>query len=464
MFTGRAVAMALGAALSGAPSSGLRLPDAKPQATHTATQADVDALRAKLVAVESGFEGMGAMARPDVGPFVKELEDAMAATDYVPGSGLPDAFARLEAVSVQVPKYMALMLSAPAALSTTVAPPIVPTTTRIAIPKPKVPVEAPSADEVDALRQQLASVEADALAPTTADVELLRSQLEAFERGLAGVLHSNLGALSKAQAEPELKAFHDELVKVLAKTRPMSPADAAKRLRIAQDDATRMTAKLTARQEALMNEAEAQEESLLLGELMTLQKAPMADQRSVCEHASFADLPICKALLAVQNDTVPLYVQAEDFLHGVVPEATLDTVVSNTTRTAKEYFDHVSLKKTMTASMEQRLISMDKEFATRAKVHERRSEQLEDALKRSTASSQVVMQGMVTRERESYASWTKAQSSDIATLRSALAALKHDDAEAAVRCLTKLKTPMRDFQDAFKVFALAKDRADARQK
>lgn len=429
---------------------GLRVPDAKPQAT---MQADIDSLRAKLVAAESGLEGMDAKAHPDVAPFMKELEAVLSETDYV--SDFPAAMAKLESVRARVPQYMALALGPPLVVTTTPAPTVT-TTTQIVIPRPKVKVEAPSAQDLKVLRDELTST-TSVLDPTASDVAILRAKLEAFALGLDGVLSSRLGALSKAQEEPELKTFDTELHKILTKTKSMPPADALNRLEIAEVDATRVTTKMAARQEALMKEAEAQEESLLLGELMALQKAPMAEQLAVCASGradSFAELPVCKALLDVHDDRSPLYKQATDFLNGAVPDVTTHSAVGSTPREPTKYLDRASLKEAVTASIEQRLAAMESDLAAKSKVHDRRSEQLADALKRSAAmQGKVVMQGMVTREKEGYASWTKDQSSDIAALRSTLAAMKHGDFQAAVRSAAKLVTPMSDVQDALKSLA-----------
>merc|ERR1719274_56407 len=84
-------------------------------------------------------------------------------------------------------------------------------------------------------------------------------------------------------------------------------------LRNARAGVASLTKDLVSQQAALMNEDQAQKESLLLGVLMTRTKQSIDKQLEVLSSDDFKDLPVAKALLANHTKTA-LYAQVATVL------------------------------------------------------------------------------------------------------------------------------------------------------
>merc|ERR1712232_720387 len=100
-------------------------------------------------------------------------------------------------------------------------------------------------------------------------------------------------------------------------------------LRKVQADKDRLFEELNKRQTALISENEDQENSLLLGVLMTRQHDPVEKQLEVIKKPDFAKLPVAKALLAKKDMKTPLFQQAAAYFdahaHGQIqPSAIMD--------------------------------------------------------------------------------------------------------------------------------------------
>jgi len=127
--------------------------------------------------------------------------------------------------------------------------------------------------------------------PTEADVEKLHARLESLAGKLNAMVKDKNGPLMKAKIGPEMEMFVKELNSVLSETKSIKdPAVAFQKLEDARASMGALTSELTNRQEDLMKEGEAQQESLLLGVLMTKQKEPFAKQLEVLHSDDFKNL------------------------------------------------------------------------------------------------------------------------------------------------------------------------------
>merc|ERR1719414_1684675 len=113
---------------------------------------------------------------------------------------------------------------------------------------------------------------------------------------------------------PELRTFVTELHSVLQETKGMKNEAALKKLQAARAGVAQLTRDLTKRQVDIMKDEESQKDSLLLGVLMTRQKEPMAEQWKILKKEDFAMLPVSQALLAMHNESAPLFAQAAAYL------------------------------------------------------------------------------------------------------------------------------------------------------
>merc|ERR1719311_1521693 len=132
------------------------------------------------------------------------------------------------------------------------------------------------------------------------------------------------GALAKTEVGTDLRKFYDEMQVILNETAGKKDANSFDELQKAQTHVHSLVKELTARQTTLNNENEDQQNSLLLGVLMTRQKEPVNKQLEVLENPDFAKLPVSKALLAKKDMKTPLFQQAAQFIdaHGHAPAHT----------------------------------------------------------------------------------------------------------------------------------------------
>jgi len=320
--------------------------------------------------------------------------------------------------------------------------------------KPEVKVVAALAPKAPAAKANVTTAK-PAVAATQKDVDVLRTRLETVTKGLQSMLSAKGSPIGEGKIGPELKQFAKELADTLESTKAIKdPAVAMKKLLDAKASMAGLTSELTGRQVALMNEEEAQQESLLLGVLMTHQKDSLDRQLEILKSGDFADLDVSKALLAKHDAKTPLFAQAAEFLDAHKGKGTGKVAMS-----AAEDRAHAQDKvKALAASFEQRVVSLKKTHDEKTKAHVKRVAKLTDAIKKSAKDSrdQHVMQIMLKREERNFKKWAVVQEHDIQSMEEAVKAIENHDVkglEKARAALTESIKSMQSKNSGFLVLA-----------
>jgi len=272
--------------------------------------------------------------------------------------------------------------------------------------------------------------------PTEADVEKLHEKLEKLAGSLDTMVKDKNGPLMKAKIGPEMEMFVKELHSVLTETKSIKdPVVAFQKLENARASMGALTSELTHRQEDLMKEGAAQEESLLLGVLMTKQKEPLATQLEVLHSDDFKNLDVSKFLMK-SNSTAALYVQAATYMDTHQSKATKQMVMDEASLHAKAQ----ARADALAASFEKRVESLEKVHSAKEKQHKTKMKELEEGIKKSGKKSQHVMEALKKREERNYKKWDVMQEHDINSMKAAVKAIKTNDLKA----LEKAKGALED--------------------
>jgi len=272
--------------------------------------------------------------------------------------------------------------------------------------------------------------------PTEADVEKLHERLEGLAAKLNSMVKDKNGPLMKAKIGPEMEMFVKELNSVLSETKSIKdPVVAYQKLEDARASMGALTSELTHRQEDLMKEGEAQQESLLLGVLMTKTKEPFAKQLEVLHSDDFKNLDVSKFLMK-SNSTAPLYVQAATYMDTHQSKATAKMVMDEASLHAKAQ----ERADALAASFEKRVESLEKVHAAKEKQHKTKMKELEEGIKKAGKKSKKVMESLKKREERTYKKWDVMQKHDIESMKAAVTAIKTNDLKA----LEKAKGALED--------------------
>lgn len=278
--------------------------------------------------------------------------------------------------------------------------------------------------------------------PTQAEVEKLHKSLENVAHKLNGMLEAKDGSLSHAQVGPALKLFAKELNSVLnaTATGKLAPAVAMPKLQAAQHGLAGLMGDLTSRQETLMKEDNEQRESLLLGVLMTHQKAPMAEQIAILKDSDFSKLEVAQALLAKHDEKQALYVQAATYLDKHPKRAPAPVAQLSNHSGAQSPLHEVQ------SMLEKRLTSLEHEFEIREKLHKSRTESLAAQLKNATKKEKHVVEVLSKREARNFKKWAAMRQHDITAMKAAVEGVKKGDMKAVQRAREALLNSLKALQ------------------
>jgi hypothetical protein len=280
--------------------------------------------------------------------------------------------------------------------------------------------------------------------PTQHDVDNLRSHLEKMSETL-GAMAPKLGA---SKLGPEMQLFVSELRKVLKEVATeKNPAVAMKKLNDARAGLTGLTTELTARQEELMKDSEAQKDSLLVGVLMTKQKEPMEAQFDILKSADFMNLPASKELLAKHNTTIPLYVQVANYLDAHKGKEATGKIMDDASALSKS--------DSLAASFQKRVESMQQAHDAAVKRHNIDVEFLKKGMKADPKEAKA-MKALLKREERKFKKLNATQMHDIASMKDAVAAIQHHDMKALLKAKAAMEESVKSLQSKnnhFLVFA-----------
>jgi len=321
--------------------------------------------------------------------------------------------------------FFALALGADAYALRTVNPKVVAAKPAVAAVAPKAPVAKAAA--------------------TQKDVDALRVRLETVTKTLTAMLSAKGSAIGEGKLGPELKEFAHELADTLEKTKAVKdPEVAMKKLMDAKASMAGLTNELTGRQVTLMKEEETQQESLLLGVLMTRQKDSFDKQLAILTDGDFAGLAVSKALVAKHDAKTALYVQVAEYLDAHKGQGAGKVAMSAAEDRAKAQ-DKV---KALATSFEQRVISLKRTHDEKTKAHEKRVASLQAALKKAKKDSrdQHVMQIMLKREERNFKKWAVVQEHDISSMEEAVTAIKNHDVKGLDKAREALSESIKSMQ------------------
>jgi hypothetical protein len=274
---------------------------------------------------------------------------------------------------------------------------------------------------------------------TPAEVAALHKQLETISSKLSMMLNAKDGSLAHAKVGPSMQVFLKELQTVLSSTadKKLAPALAMEKLMAAKEGLASLMGDLTARQESIMKEDNAQRESLLLGVLMTNQKESMAKQIEILQDSDFAELEVAKALLKEHNATTPLYVQAATYLdkHPKRKAAPMTISEKSANPLAK-----------IQSMLEKRLASLVHEYDVREKFHQKKVADFAAQLKTADTKEKHTVHILAKREERNFKKWSAMRKHDIDAMKGAVEGVKKGDMKAVQRARTALENSMKALQ------------------
>merc|ERR1719362_2262383 len=185
-----------------------------------------------------------------------------------------------------------------------------------------------------------------------------------------------------------------------------------------------LTSDLTARQESLMKQEESQKVTLLLGVLMTHQKDPVDQQFAILRNSDFSDLAVSKQLLAKHDDKVPLYVQVAGYLDKQGRNGT--QVLAGV---AAHHKADVAKADALAASLEQRVVSLQRTHDAAAKRYQEKIEFLKKRAGKTPKSAKSI-KAIIKREERNFNKMSAMQKHDVAAMQEAVKAIKNHDVKA----------------------------------
>jgi len=273
-------------------------------------------------------------------------------------------------------------------------------------------------------------------AATEAEVAALRAKLEKVAAGLTTMLDPK-GPLAHSKVAATMRTFSVELNKVLQETKDVSePRKALQRLQQAQQSVQVLVRDITKQQVQLMKQGDQQEESLLLGVLLTRQHEAMAKQMEVLKSEEFRHLPVVVAVLAANNTATPLYQQVGAYLDAHSSGAS--AVVPKPSKVAGK--PDVS---GIVTALEARLTKLEAAESRRDVLHRDQMKKMEEAAieqdkkKASTLAHRIRL--LKRSEDRKFAKEAALGRKDVMSLKEAVTAIKTGDVKALQKAQSALQ-------------------------
>lgn len=298
------------------------------------------------------------------------------------------------------------------------------------------------------LRTREAAAPANASAKLTvpkdakADVAALRSKLQQISAGLSSMLDPK-GSIASTKVGASLKEFTAELATTLKETENATDAPKAlKRLQDAQGGVKALMKDLTVQQMTLMKENDEQQESLLLGVLMTRQKEAMDKQMEVLNSTEFKHLPVVVAVLAAKDSKTPLFQQVATYLdkHSSGKSSIEKAKALKVDRNGKR--DVSSIVK----SLESRIQHLEDADKHRAERHTIETKKMEEKLKTEKPEIAHRLKLVLKKSERQFKKDSLLAKSDIESLKSAVAAIQKGDMKALKKAQDALQEHLKEMQ------------------
>jgi len=275
---------------------------------------------------------------------------------------------------------------------------------------------------------------------TKSDVAKLHSHLTTLEASLEEMVAAKHGALAHSAVGPAMEMFLKALHSTLQETKDCKdPVEDMRKLEDAKAGLGELTNSLAKQQSNLMLESQAQGASVLLGELMSRQSAPMDAQLNVLNSSSFANLEVSRALLAKHDMHTALYTQAAQYLdkHGgqkIVNLASKDNA-------AREQRIN-----SMVSTLEKRLKSLERTQQVGERAQKKKIAALDAEMKQTSKGEAHRMQLIKKRSERNFKKADAMRRNDIESMKVAMAAMKNGDMTALARAQAALASSVKAMQ------------------
>jgi len=343
------------------------------------------------------------------------------------------------------------LLAAPAAgvALRTVSAPVAAKATNVT----KAPAPAAHVAPANATKAPVPAAQA-APADERQEAERLRTKLESVASALSAMLGPS-GSLSHMEAGASVAAFVARLRAVVNETRgTKDPKAALGKLLEAQAGLRSLRANMTAQQEHLAEAGQAEDQSLLLGVLMTRQSEPMEKQLEVLRSAAFRKLPVVASVLAANDTKTPLFQQVAAWLDGrggkaAAPAAPAGAAPVQMPKKLKVGKDGKPDVGPVVGALQEQLRRLEQGQRRRASIHATIAKKLAAAVqlekkKSPKAAKQVRL--MLRAENRRYEKQMAETRSDLSSLRAAIEAVKKGDVHALMRTRDALAASMKAMQ------------------
>jgi hypothetical protein len=273
-----------------------------------------------------------------------------------------------------------------------------------------------------------------------AQVEALRSKLKKISVGLSSMLE---GPIAKTEVAKSIKMFTNELSKTLDETsNSTDTTKALKQLQDAQGGVQALMKDLTTQQMRLMNENAEQQESLLLGVLMTRKDESFDKQMEVMNSTEFKNLPAVAAVLKAKDTKTPLFKQVAAYLD----KNSEGGKAMNSIEKAKALKVDRNGKRDLSSiinPLETRIQHLKDADKHRADRHAIEMKAMDEKLKKASASLATRLQHVKKKAERQYKKDSLLAHSDIDSLESAVAAIKKGDMKALKKAQDALKEHLK---------------------
>jgi len=280
-----------------------------------------------------------------------------------------------------------------------------------------------------------------AVVDDAAKIGALREKLLKMSAGLGKIVDPH-GPLAKTELGPEMAEFNARVQAVVSSTAGKGDKKSLEQLEEVMGSVTGLVKDLNKQQSRLMHENEDQQDSLLLGVLMTKRGEPMDSQLEVLKASDFASLAVTKAILAERDLKTPLFQQVANFL-----DARGATVAGGAQRSgATSSGSRSAAVAQVVASLQARLTSLEANTRHAEEAHANATRRVRALEKSKNNRSAKIMRAIERKEDRKFQKMLAIRHQDINTMKAAITAVEHGDMQGLERAKAALENSMKNMQ------------------
>jgi hypothetical protein len=271
-------------------------------------------------------------------------------------------------------------------------------------------------------------------------IAALREKLVKMSAGLSKIVDPN-GPLAKTELGAEMAEFSARVKSVVNSTAGKSDDKSLKQLKEVMGSVTGLVKDLNNQQMRLMQEGEDQQDSLLLGVLMTKKGEAMDKQLEVLKAPDFANLAVTKEILAKKDMKTPLFKQVANFLdaHGHAESKTHDS--SPTAPALKS-----AAVAQIVTSLQARLTHLETTARHSEEAHANATNRVQALEKTKNKREAKILHSIEKKEDRKYQKMMAIRRQDITTMKAAISAVEKGDMAGLERAKAALESSMKNMQ------------------